>query len=318
MILAGLIAARFTHYTALVLLFGTASFIRFARLGGADGAAGEDETASRRLRSTLLWSSLAALAAAAGVLAFTAANMAGELRGMVDAATLRTILVDTDFGRIWSLRLALAAALAAWLVAARRREPSPAADWIVLLLAGALLATVALTGHAQIRTGLAGALHRTADAAHLVAAAVWLGALAGFLVLLAPSRSGGPENALGAGQRLQRFHSVGTVAVAALLVSGLVNSWFLVGGFGPLVSTTYGRLLLAKLALFGAMVALAADNRLRLVPRLNADLARGLPAEAWAARLRSHIRLEFGFGLAVLATVSVLGAIAPAIDAEPL
>lgn len=310
MILAGLIAARFTHYTALTLLFGAATFLIFAAPKRQGAESGSD--VSDRLRPLLVWSSAGTVATGTLVLSFTAANMAGALGGMTDAATLQTILVDTDFGRVWAFRLAAALALVAWLFFGRAPRW---ADWVVLLLAGAVLATVALTGHAQIRTGLAGLAHRAADAGHVVAAAVWLGALPPFLFFLHASRTRSGEDAARAARLLHRFHAVGLTAVAALLATGLVNSWFLVGSLDALVSTTYGRLLLVKIGLFAAMVALAADNRLRLVPQLRLALAQGLPPERWLARLRTHVRWEFRLGLGVLAAVSALGALAPAIDA---
>lgn len=313
MILAGLIAARFTHYTALTVLFGAASFLLFAA-PETPGAPTRDRLVER-LKLSLLGGSLAALATAMLVLAFTAANMAGALSGMVDATTLRTILVETEFGHVWAIRLAVAALLAGWMAFRLKTQTSRVSDVVVLLLAGAVLTTVALTGHAQIATGAVGLAHRAADAGHLVAAAVWLGALPPFLFLLGASQARAGEGAVRVGRLLERFHLVGLIAVATLLATGLVNSWFLVGNLQALVSTTYGRLMLVKLALFSFMIALAADNRLRLVPRLRADLAQGLPPEVWLARLRAHIRWEFRLGLGVLLAVSVLGGVAPAVDA---
>lgn len=315
MILAGLIAARFTHYLALMVLLGATTFTVFAS-SKARAAPVEGGMAVRaRLRRTLFWSGLATLITAVLVLGFTAANMAGTLSGMVDLATLRTIVVDTDFGRVWSFRLLAAAALTGWFAARRKADRAPAADWSVVVVAGALTMTVALTGHAQIETGAAGLVHRIGDATHLAAAAVWLGALPPFLLLLKRSAAAHRDEAVRVGRLLERFHVIGQLAVGILLVSGLINSWFLVGDVGKLPITRYGQLLLVKLALFSIMVALAADNRLRLVPQLNQALADGLPPEAWLARLRSHVRLEFMLGIGVLLVVAVLGAIAPADEA---
>jgi putative copper resistance protein D len=307
-ILAGLIAARFTHYTALLLLLGAAGFKLFARAEVGPGSA--VQAPHPPLHRILLWSSLATLLTGLAVLAMTAANLAGGLGAMADAAVLQTILLDTLFGQVWALRLALAAALAAALALGWTRGGSSAQAVLLALLAGALTISVALTGHAQIRTGLAGWTHRLVDAAHLAAAAVWLGALPPLLWLITSARAG--DGALRAGRLLQRFHGLGALAVGTLLVSGLVNSVFLVSGPRALVLTSYGQVLCVKLALFAAMAALAADNRLRLVPGLNAALAAGLPPEAWLARLRARVTGEFVLGLGVLLAVAVLGVLAPA------
>jgi putative copper resistance protein D len=100
--------------------------------------------------------------------------------------------------------------------------------------------------------------------------------------------------------------------VGALLLSGLVNTWYLAGSVPELVGTSYGRLLLVKIALFVAMVALAATNRMRLAPRI---VARD------AAALRSLTRnatIETALGLAVVAIVGALGVMIPAAHRSPV
>jgi putative copper resistance protein D len=219
------------------------------------------------------------------------------------------VLEETDFGRVWSARLLMGAALLAISVGVAIRPAlllSRAGFWF----AGGLVVTVALTGHAQIEGGARGWIHRIADGAHLLAAAVWLGALPPLLLLL--RRPHRPGDALRAAARLRAFHRIGIGAVTALLLTGAVNSWFLVGGAQQLITTTYGLVLLAKTALFGAMVVLAADNRLRLVPALSHELARDADAEQILAQLRLRIRGELALGLLVVFAVSILGAIEPA------
>ena len=68
----------------------------------------------------------------------------------------------------------------------------------------------------------------------------------------------------------RRFSTVGVVCVGALLASGIVNSWNLLGGPRDLVTTDYGRLVLLKIGLFVAMVGIAAANRFHFTPQLPA------------------------------------------------
>ncbi len=70
---------------------------------------------------------------------------------------------------------------------------------------------------------------------------------------------------------------VGTLVVVVIIVSGLTNAWLLVGpaNVQRLPATLYGRLLIAKLVLFAAMLALAALNRFRLVPDFERAVASG-------------------------------------------
>lgn len=50
------------------------------------------------------------------------------------------------------------------------------------------------------------------------------------------------------------------ISVAALIVSGSVNAWILVGSFRALLVTDYGLLLLLKIAAFATMIALCRDE----------------------------------------------------------
>lgn len=299
---AGLIAARFAHYAALVLVFGAFAYSGF----------GERSLAvSRRLNQLGLGSGVALLLAAFAVLLATVAGLGGGFASLSDPTLWSAVLMDTAFGRVWVARLAMAillivVGLAVW------RGPARALEHLGVLLAGGLAASVALTGHAQAEEGASGMLHRFADAAHLVAAAVWLGVLPPLLFLLRRSPDRSVADTGLAAARLRAFHSIGLASVVVLALTGVVNSWFLVGSAERLLTTTYGRILLTKLALFAAMIGLAADNRLRLVPALSRDLARSADADEALTRLRSRIRGELALGMLVLAVVAVLGAIAPA------
>ena len=97
-----------------------------------------------------------------------------------------------------------------------------------------------------------------------------------------------------------------------LLVTGLVNAWSLVGTITALFGTTYGQLLLLKLALFLLMVSIAAINRFLLTPRL-------LRWQETAARhplrqLRNNAFVEAAIGAAIITAVAVLGTLAPAVQ----
>ncbi len=113
------------------------------------------------------------------------------------------------------------------------------------------------------------------DAVHLAAGAVWFGGL----VLLALSVRGRSidDDPVGAARLVSRFSTVALWSVVALAISGGAMAWALVRVPGALTTTGYGWTLLAKLALVGLAVAVAAYNRSRLVPAI---VARQAPAGA--------------------------------------
>src|SRR6185437_16110950 len=111
----------------------------------------------------------------------------------------------------------------------------------------------------------------------------------------------------------RRFSLLGIASVATLLATGIVNSWFLVGGIPGLLGTRYGRLLLVKLLLFAAMVGVAAVNRQRLTPQLNGSVA---PAAA-LGRLCRNALIETTLGLGILLVVGALGTEPPGAHLPP-
>ena len=101
-------------------------------------------------------------------------------------------------------------------------------------------------------------------------------------------------------------------SVAALIVSGSVNAWILVGSLRALLVTDYGQLLLLKIGAFAIMIVFAAFNRFRLTPRL--ALAEKIDADPGAlSALTRNTLIELALGLSIFVMVGVLGTLHPAI-----
>ena len=143
-----------------------------------------------------------------------------------------------------------------------------------------------------------------------MAAALWLGALAALTALLL--RRAGPDD-FAIHRALHGFAGLGTLAVLLLVLTGLVNSWFLIGPerVASIAGNLYGQLLVAKLVLFGLMLALAASNRFRLTPTLGSALETGQPSVAAMSALRRSLLIETGLGLALIGVVAVMGTLPP-------
>jgi len=308
MIDLGLIIARFLHYAATTTLAGVSFFPLYACAGA------EPETLARWRKKLLLAAAVVALLSGLAWFAFAVANMSGALADLADSEVVLSVMRDTGFGIVWTVRMIIAVAM---VVAATMQVSSRATvgqDLITSFLAAGLLASLAGVGHSQIEEGWASVLHVTADAAHLVAAGAWLGGLAplGF-ILLGYARTKPEAGSWDVDGVLLRFSGMGYAAVATLVGTGLVNSWLLVGSVSGLLQTSYGRILLGKLVFFAGMLALAAANRFWLVPEMEAASAGPGGRELWRSRLRTHVLGEQALGLLVLLSVSVLGTIRPAI-----
>ena len=168
--------------------------------------------------------------------------------------------------------------------------------WPGRVLAATALATLAWTGHAAA----APPARLVADIAHLLAGGAWAGAIVSLWLGLVRQHDDIARRAAG-------FARPGAVIVAVLAVTGVINLVALAGAvpIAHVVAAPWGQLLLAKLALFGVMLALAWRHRTRLVPALQAR------APGAAGQLRASLMVEAVLLVGILALVAVAGQLDP-------
>ncbi|PZO01105.1 MAG: copper resistance protein CopD [Alphaproteobacteria bacterium] len=242
------------------------------------------------------------VASLGGLLAQTAMMAGGWAAGLAPDA-LSYVVQSTSLGIAHVVRAGLALLGCAALVLGRGRR---AGEWVAILAFAGAVASFAWSGHGAASGGSLGPLHLAADIAHALAACVWLGALAGFCLLLIRPRA---RETAGTARSLAGFASIGTLAVAVLVITGLINAAFLIGaeGLDRIPGSTWGLLLIAKLALFAAMIGLAAHNRFTLSPALSRAVEAQADIDRVVRRLRINIGLEMLAGFALLGLVAAMG-----------
>jgi putative copper resistance protein D len=307
-----LVLARAVHLLATMLVTGTVFFDAWVV---APAFAGEGSVLARvRRRSRALLASALVVALLSGAAWFVV--LAASISDASSfGETAWTLAAETQFGTAWMLRLALAVVIATSLV---RPSLAPASRWrnnIAVGAGAAFAGTLAWSGHGAATPGAAGSLHAAADALHAIAAAAWLGGLLPLALLLAWEGRGGDLDLSALVTVLRRFSALGVAAVATLLVSGIINTSFMIDRIELLGRDDYGRALLLKIVLFVGMLTLAAHNRETLTP----DLARGTAAparERAAHRLCVHSAIEIAFGIAIIVIVAWLGITVPGAGGE--
>lgn len=303
------VTVRAALYVDLMLLFGLPLF-------GLYSLRRAERQSVLPFRALIAGLAVLGLALSAlGIAALTAA-MAGVSLSGIDRETLSMVITQTSIGTAWQVRTAALLMTLGFAWAAGQR--TGAAPFAVMTgAAGIALASLAWTGHGAASEGRGGLVHLWADIFHLLAAGAWIGGIAAFGWLLLRPLAAMTEDHLRLSHRaLDRFSVIGSIVVGVIVASGLVNSYMLVGPMHvlELPFTRYGQLLLIKLALFAAMVALAAANRFRLTPALETALAHGDAVSAVAA-LRRSMAWEAGAALAILGLVAWMGMLAPPMSA---
>ncbi|MEU4043456.1 copper resistance CopC/CopD family protein [Streptomyces antibioticus] len=171
--------------------------------------------------------------------------------GMFDPSGLTRTLSSRP-GLALLARLVLLAAAAVLLLRQSRREtPSRAGLATGAVLAVGLALTWAGAEHASAGIQVPAAM--TSSVLHLLAMAVWMGGLPALLLLL--HRASVPSTVV------IRFSRLAGASVAVLVLTGVYQSWRGLGSWSALTDTTYGRLLLAKLAAVAVLLAAGALSR---------------------------------------------------------
>jgi putative copper resistance protein D len=298
-----LVLSRWVHFATVFLLFG-ASFFWLTVGRQAPGQTVPDLPRSQRATVRLL-AIAAPLAALSGLgwLLGMLANMTGGFGPAIDPENLRLFFFETAFGPVWGVRLILLAAAAVTALSPLRND----IRFTILGHAGALLLiSQAWLGHAaEGGSGLYGAMTISVYCAHVCAGGAWVGGLPPLIFAMFETRTAGPEaSRKETYEILSRYSAMASIAVTLLVLSGIANAWFrTAGSLGILGRTGYGAVLLAKIILVTAMLALAAFNRFIAMPRLR----RGTPA----GHPRASILVELGLGVLVVAAAAVLGITPP-------
>jgi copper transport protein len=274
-----LAAVQALGYVGLLLAAGLVVFQCWL-LGGARLA-----TTTSDLLTRVHWGAtgLAILAAAATVPLAGADRQGLGLRGALESDAVDLDLVRDDLGVLAMVTVGLVAGLFA-----RRRR--------VLATLGAAVAVAAPAAVGHTRAFDPVPLLVASDVLHVAAGAIWLGGLVG-LALTLPALAG---RAGDAAEVLTRFSGVAAGGLVLLVVTGTLAGWRILGSWSGLVETTYGRLLLVKVAVVGLVVGVAAWNRFRLLPRVRAATDAG-------ARHRASGVVRRAVGAEALLLVAVLG-----------
>jgi len=282
-----------------------------------------ESTARRRTQAALIALALAGaglqLAAGAAQGVVQAAGLGGNL-----GRTLLTMATSTEYGSRWLASPLLSLALVLFVFALWRRAvqggvPGLAAEFrrfgpwalltsqvrVILLVAGQAAAT-AVSGHAASASGLtlSEILIRTV---HLLGMGVWAGGVVALLLALVMIRRAGDRSSGTLRTLMVGFGPYGAIGFALLGLTGLLLAGAQVANLTALLSTSYGSVLIAKIAVTGMVGAIALRH---VVPAWRARIAEKPALKATS--IPPTLAIEGAGALIVVLLAAVLGASAPA------
>jgi copper transport protein len=311
-----LLAFRVVATAGLLTLVGGAAFLSFTRRPRTDTRF--DQRLQRRTHDLLCSAWILGFGGTMGSILLQGPYATGRPVGAALDPELIGQTLSTRFGEVLVAR-ALLLLLAVPLLRASSPDRAAPLSWeeqfgAILLVAGVIL-TPGLIGHAS--TGADSGYARTLIGLHFGAVAVWFG---GLVLLVASVLPGRPARLR---EAVPTFSSAAFAAMVVIVLTGARLAWREVDSARALVSTPYGRLLLAKLAAFVLLIALASVSREwvrhKLLPAAavsfrpagpGAALADSLPASQRA--LRRFVLAEVAVAIVILAVTGALSSTAPA------
>lgn len=226
-----------------------------------------------RLARTAAVASAVLAVAAAATLVFSLAGEFGLPAGAVlDGAQLTSYVTDTALGRglLVQVLLALAVATVAPLTLTSRGAA------VLLVTALVAVGAPAFGGHTESAGDHTLALWSLV--VHVVAVSLWVGGLAALGLVAARDAAALPPT-------LPRFSALALWCVVAVGTSGVVNAAVRLDALSELVSTTYGRLVAAKVVAFAVLAALGYVHRRSVVGRMGGPPTRQLFARLVAVEV---------------------------------
>lgn len=292
------VLARSFQY-ALMILFVGALFLR-ALIRTPHGSSWllpnievegiDNGRAARRERSLLLWLGPATVVAAVVAVVVEAADAAGG----ISPSGLRDFLL-TNLPGLARLSVVVLIA-AAWLLTLMRSRLA----WVP---AAAALGGIAISGHANSASPRIPAV--LTDWVHLLAGTVWLGGIALIVIVWWPTlrRAKASERSVVARKVLPAFGRVALPAFLLTVTAGLINAVTELGHIQALWESTYGQVLLVKIALVALIAVASYFHVYRLRPRLLERSSSEQKFDRWHWRM---LKAEPLLGIGVVVAAGLL------------
>jgi copper transport protein len=212
--------------------------------------------------------------------------------------------LQTSFGGTWVIRMGLTVVLLGLWFAIERRPRLAIKNQIPLLVFSlALIATTTMIGH-----GVASE-HEPAivlDYVHNLVASIWIGGIIffGFALLPTLSKLDNARKEKVSLSMIPRFSILFVISVGIIIIVGPLLLWFLESDVGLLLESTYGMLIITKIAIAAFMIALGGYNQFKI--QKNAEKNLKSNSILVHKKLSRSLKVESALGIALLGVVALL------------
>ena len=212
--------------------------------------------------------------------------------------------IQTDFGNIWVIRMAITVILLGiWFGLDREKILSKRNQIPMLIAALALITTTSLIGHGAA-SGETPAL--ILDYIHNLVAAVWIGGIFYFVFTLLPTFSQLKESNREKMSLvlIPRFSIAFIISIGIVIITGPTLMWFLESDVGLITESVYGQLIIIKIAIAAIMIGLGGFFQFRLQKNAEKNFSSGKIAVH--KKLKTTLKIDATLGIILLGVVALL------------
>ena len=236
-----------------------------------------------------------------GVIATFASNfiMLGVQTWRLETSPLDVI--GTTFGTTWLIRMFITIIIIGlWFWMEKKNEITIKGQIPLLIASLILIATTTMMGH-----GASTELEAPwiLDYSHNLLSSIWIGGVIFFAFVALPTITK-TENSIKEKITLSlipRFSGLFIIAIGILIITGPTLLWFLDDNVASLTDSTYGKLILIKIAIAAAMIGFGGMYQIKFLKNMN-DLEK----LNISRKISKPLKFEAGLGIALLAVVALL------------
>ena len=279
---------RWVTYLGVVLLIGGIGLLQAVRT---------DRLSPRSILALMGGWAFAALGTLEGLIAYGPHISGYKIYKAVDLSLLSETLT-TQYGKMQLLRLVLLGIIGALIAVIQFRG-----TWWWKFGAWASLVGVAMTlslaGHPVATSPVA--LSVGLDMLHMLAVSLWVGPL---LIIVYDRNMWLANDESTSAPSLRWFSRTAGFAVPVIVVTGVIQAWLMMDGFGQILDSRYGRTLIVKVCLVIVLIALGGVSRVAMQQKRSGSL-------------RHSMGIEVLFGIIILTITSALVAMPQKGTIEP-
>ena len=212
--------------------------------------------------------------------------------------------IQTNFGSIWLIRMAITIVLLGiWFGLDRKKNLTKKTQIPMLIAMLALIGTSSLIGHGAA-SGETPAL--ILDYIHNLVAAVWIGGIFYFVFTLLPTLSQLKEinKEKMSLALIPRFSIAFIISIGIVIITGPLLMWFLESDVGLITESVYGQLIMLKIVIAGIMIGLGGFFQFRVQRTAEKNFQSGKINVH--KKLKRTLKVDAALGVILLGVVALI------------